>query len=288
MKDDQAKYLRRSLEHQDKINKGHTIAVVSGKGGVGKSNISVNFSLELMNQQKKVLLIDLDVGMGNIDILLGLNAKYTIVDMIKQRMSIDKIIEKGPNDISYIAGGKSLEQMFSLTKNDADYFLKEYEYIQQSYDFIIFDLGAGVSQDSMFFILAADECFVVTTPEPTSITDAYGMIKHIVKLNDTLPIYLILNRITSNKRGQKTMERFQKIVQQFLNYHLTPLGYLPEDHRVMQAVIRQTPLILTNSRSPMVKGIRQMTRHYLVEKEGEAEKAKPSFIERFKQLLTKR
>lgn len=288
MSNDQAKYLRQSLKHQDNDKKGHTIAVVSGKGGVGKSNISVNFSLELINQQRSALLIDLDVGMGNVDILLGLNAKYTIVDMIKQRMNIEAIVEKGPNNISYIAGGKNLEQMFTLTRDDANYFLNEYEKIQQLYDFIIFDLGAGVSQDSMFFVLAADECFVVTTPEPTAITDAYGMIKHIVKLDETLPIYLILNRMTSMKQGKQAMKRFQNIVKQFLNYELRALGYLPDDQRVIQAVIRQTPLMLFNHRSPMAKGIRLMTHQYLTEKTGEPVQVKLSFIDKFKQLLSKR
>lgn len=288
MNEDQAKYLRQSLEHHMNNKKGHTIAVVSGKGGVGKSNISVNFSLELINYKNSVLLIDLDVGMGNVDILLGLNAKYTIVDMIKQRMPIESIIERGPNNISYIAGGQTLEHMFTLTNDDANYFLKQYERVQQMYDFIIFDIGAGASHDSMFFVLAADECFVVTTPEPTAITDAYGMIKHIIKLNQTIPIYLIMNRATSMKQGKQSMKRFQKVVKHFLNYHLSALGCLPDDKQVTESVIRQTPLLIEKSRSPMAKGIRQMTHHYLTEKNTDNVYVKPSFIQKFKRLLMKR
>ncbi|HLS20395.1 MAG TPA: MinD/ParA family protein [Bacillota bacterium] len=288
MIDDQAKYLRQSVEQHQDNKKGHTIAVVSGKGGVGKSNISVNFSLELINSKKSVLLIDLDVGMGNVDILLGLNAKHTVVDMIKQRMPIEAIIERGPNNISYVAGGKTLEHMFKMTNEDASYFLNQYEKVQQMYDFIIFDIGAGASEDSMFFVLAADECFVVTTPEPTAITDAYGMIKHIIKLNQTIPIYLIMNRMTSMKQGKQSIERFQKVVKHFLNYDVHALGYLPDDKRVTQSVIRQIPLLIENNRSPMAKGIRQMTHHYLTKKNADNINTKPSFIQKFKQLLMKR
>ncbi|HLS06497.1 MAG TPA: MinD/ParA family protein [Bacillota bacterium] len=288
MNHDQAKYLRQSLKQKLNDHKGHTIAIVSGKGGVGKSNIAVNFTLELINQQKSVLLIDLDVGMGNIDILLGLSAKYTIIDMIKQRMPIDTIVERGPNNISYIAGGNTLEQLFALSNDDANYFLKQYENIQRYYDYIIFDLGAGASQDSLFFILASDECFVVTTPEPTSITDAYGMIKHILTLDQTIPIYLIMNRMTSKKQGEQTMKRFQNVVKQFLNYEVQALGYLPYDPKVTDAVMKQTPLLMNRKRSSMARGIRQMTHHFLTKKRTDNHNNKLSFIDKFKLLLTKR
>src|SRR5699024_12389340 len=117
-------------------------------------------------------------GMGNIDILLGLQAKYTIFDMLRQRLSIQDIIERGPKELSYIAGGSGINQLFSMSKNDANYFLNEYEKLEHMYDFIIFDLVIGVSYDSMVFIKGTDECFVVKTPEPTPIADTYAMIAH--------------------------------------------------------------------------------------------------------------
>src|SRR5690625_894568 len=252
MMNDQANDLRHLLKNKTINRAGHTISIVSGKGGVGKSNIAVNFSLELIARKQSVLLVDLDVGMGNIDILLGLTAKKTIVDMINQRLFIEDIIEQGPNNLSYIAAGSGIEKIFSLTNDDANYFLKEYKKIQRLYDYIIFDIGAGVSSDSMFFVLSSDECFVVTTPEPTAITDAYGMIKHLVSLNDSIPIYLIMNRISSLKQGKQSMMRFQKVIKQFLNTHVYALGYLPYDHRVTRSVIDQVPLQITHKRSLMV------------------------------------
>src|SRR5690625_3460111 len=288
MMNDQAKHLRHMLENNSINRSGHTIAIVSGKGGVGKSNIAVNFSLELIARNHSVLLVDLDVGMCNIDILLGLTANKTIADLINQRLLIEDIIEIGPNNIAYIAGGSGINQIFSLTKDDANYFLKEYEKIQHLYDYIIFDIGAGVSSDSMFFILASDECFVVTTPEPTSITDAYGIIKHIVKLNNETPIYLIMNRISSLKQGKQSMMRFQKVVKQFLNVQVHALGFLLYDQMVTRAVINQVPLQITHKRSLMAEGIQQMTDHYLTQRTSDNLNYTHTFIQRFKLFLSRR
>lgn len=288
MMNDQAKQLRHMLKNKSADRSGHTIAIVSGKGGVGKSNIAVNFSLELIDRKHSVLLVDLDVGMGNVDILLGLTAKHTIVDMINRRLLIEDIIEQGPNNIAYIAAGSGIEQIFTLTNDDANYFLNEYGKIQHLYDYIIFDIGAGVSNDSMFFTLSSDECFVVTTPEPTSITDAYGMIKHIVKLNKSIPIYLIMNRISSVKQGKQSMKRFQDVVKKFLNIHVHALGYLPYDQKVTRAVMNQVPLQILHKRSLMVEGIQQMTDHYLTQRTDDNINYTPTFIQRFKLFLSKR
>src|SRR5699024_9701876 len=156
------------------------IAVVSGKGGVGKSSISLNFSLELLRREKKVLLMDMDIGMGNIDILLGLNPKYTVMDMFIHRLSIHDIIETGPNSLAHLAGGRALNTCFTMHQTRQAYFFQHLGQLAQLYDYIIFDMGAGETNDSLFFITTPDECIVVTTPEPTSITNAYRMIKHIV------------------------------------------------------------------------------------------------------------
>src|SRR5690625_2101589 len=239
MKHDQAAHLRRKINHTNKKNHGKTISIVSGKGGVGKSNIAINFSLELMNNRKKVLLFDLDVGMGNIDILLGLQAEYTVIDMLEKRLSVYDIIEHGPYNLAYIAGGSAINKLFSMDEAEANYFLEQYNELQHDYDYIIFDMGAGATNESMFFILASDECFAVTTPEPTSITDAYGMIKHIVNYKPKMPIYIIMNRCSTQKNGQKAMNRFRQVISRFLHIDGHPMGVLPHDKIVSMAVMRQ-------------------------------------------------
>lgn len=288
MMNDQASNLRRKIQRQKHDCPHKTISIVSGKGGVGKSNIAVNFTLELLRHQKRVLLFDLDIGMGNVDILLGLQAKYTVIDMLQQRLSIEEIIECGPRNLSYISGGNGINQLFSMTDDDASYFLDEYEKLQHMYDYIIFDLGAGATQDSMFFILASDECIVVTTPEPTSITDAYGMVKHIVNNDQNMPIYIVMNRSTHHASGKKALARFQDVVLQFLNKHVKAMGVLPDDKLVLKAVMRQTPIMILNKRSPMSQAMQHMTAKYLDFPEKSMIKGPLSFVQKLRKLLKER
>src|SRR5699024_5063596 len=211
---DQAEKLRDRLSKQQK--QGKTIAVVSGKGGVGKSNTALNFSLELQRAGKRVLLFDLDVGMGNIDILIGNDAKYTIANLFNEFIPLHDIIELGPLDLSYVAGGTSLNEFICLDEQKLNYFYEQYNKIVKKYDYILFDLGAGVSQGSMSFILASDECFVVTTPEPTALTDAYSMIKHIFLKQSKMPISIIMNRCSNSREGNQLLDKFNQLINKFL------------------------------------------------------------------------
>src|SRR5690625_5265006 len=167
---DQAERLRHKLSPNKKQAK--TIAFASGKGGVGKSNTALNFAIELQDRNFSVLLVDLDIGMGNIDILLGSSSKYTIINFFTEFIPIHGIIESGPKGLSYIAGGANLNDMMHLDDDKLDYFFKQYNMLANTYDYIIFDLGAGITDAILSFILAADECFIITTPEPTAITYA--------------------------------------------------------------------------------------------------------------------
>lgn len=283
---DQAVNLRRQM-NPDSTHEARTISIVSGKGGVGKSNFAINFSLALLKQHKKVLLIDLDIGMGNIDILLGLQAKHTVIDMLNDHLSIHDIIEKGPLGLSYIAGGSSLAEFFQLNNEKMDYFLTQYKELDRLYDYILFDMGAGATEDSLFFILSSDECIVITTHEPTAIMDAYSMIKHIINNQRNLPIYAIINRCSSVKNGKQTLARFQHVVSQFLNINIQTLGLIPEDKFVFKAVMRQTPYLLFNPKAPASVAIEQIAQNY-VSHSFELNQRKPfSFIHRFKKMFKK-
>ncbi|WP_010093402.1 MinD/ParA family protein [Ornithinibacillus scapharcae] len=285
MTHDQAESLRRKIETSKNPKHAKTISFVSGKGGVGKSNIAVNFSLELSNQGKKVLLIDLDIGMGNVEILLGLQAKKTIVNMLQDFLPIYDIMEVGPNNLNYIAGGSGLTSLFSLDENKMNYFLEQYQSIVQSFDYIIFDMGAGATQASIEFVLASDECIVITTPEPTSITDAYSMIKHIISYKESMPIYLVLNRADNPKNGERTVARFQNVILQFLGVELKLLGILPEDKAVTAAVIEQAPFVIANNRSQIAKSIKRLVTHYTRQQEGVQANEASTFVDRLKNLL---
>lgn len=286
---DQAQNLRRKLSKAN--NHQHlakTISFISGKGGVGKSNIALNFSLSLQERQKKVLLIDFDIGMGNIEILLGMPAKKSIADMFASYLSMTEIIQRGPYGLDVMSGGFGLTSVFRLDTGKKEHFYKEYEALMEKYDFIIFDMGAGVTEDSLFFILASDECIVTTTPEPTSITDGYGMIKHVVSKEPDMPIHVVMNRSLSRTSGLQALQRFQQVIRNFLNKEVSLIGNVPNDKLVQEAVIKQVPFTLMNKNASVSRAVADMAENYLLNKTISDEKSSVSFIQKLKRLVGKR
>lgn len=283
---DQASKLRNRLETGRKRAK--TVAIVSGKGGVGKSNTILNLAIELQQQGKRVLLFDLDVGMGNIDILLGTDSKYSIVDLFSEFMSIHDIIEIGPEEVSYVAGGSGLNDLFEINEEKFNIFYKQYDILVNNYDYIFFDLGAGISSHSMSFVLAADECIVVTTPEPTSITDAYSMIKHIIRKQGDMPISVIMNKCYHARDCRRVLSNFKKIINRFLEVQIKELGMLPNDEIVQKAVIKQVPYILLNKQAPISRAIQQIARNFIKNTNDVNEIGSLTFVQRLKRLLTVR
>lgn len=283
---DQAEILRRRLKPASNPRQAKTLSIISGKGGVGKSNVALNFSLGLIKNKYKVLIIDLDVGMGNINILLGLHAHKTIIDMFNEQLSIHDIIETGPGELAYIAGGSGMSDFFTMNHAKREYFFAQYQELIQMYDYIIFDMGAGATSDSIFFILASDECLVVTTPEPTSITDAYSMVKHVLTNQATMPLYVIMNRASTHKDGMESLKRFKQVVFQFLQIDIQLLGILPEDKIVSTAVRRQIPYVLLNEKSAVSKAMNQLTSNYTNNVKESSESA--SFVQKLKKMITER
>ncbi|MDX8046956.1 MinD/ParA family protein [Gracilibacillus sp. S3-1-1] len=282
---DQAEKLREKLHISHDKYRAKTIAIVSGKGGVGKSNVALNFSISMAKKGQKVLLFDLDVGMGNIDILLGITSTYSIINMFENNLSIYDIIEVGPNALSYISGGSGQDNIFFLDEGRRQYFLEQLELVMKEYDYIIFDMGAGVTRETIHYILAVDECILVTTPEPTSMTDGYSMIKHVL-LQQKTKFHLIINRSKDEKQGVDTMNRMRNVVKRFLQHDLIPLGTIPDDRAVTDAVLAQKPFILHNPYSKASKAIKIVTEQFLGEKREKV--AESSFLSRLKRFLTER
>lgn len=286
MRHDQATNLRFKLKnHSIQPRDAKTISVISGKGGVGKSNVALNFAIDLLRHNHRVLVMDLDVGMGNIDILLGQHAEKTIVDLLHDRLEVQEIIVNGPENLAYISGGTGFTDFFSMSKMEIDHFLLEFQKLRSMFDYIIFDVGAGVTSESMFFILASDESIVITTPEPTAITDAYALVKQIVYREEGMPISIIMNRARVNQQGKRVLSRFQTIIRNFLHIETNALGVLPDDPTVSEAVSRQRPFILWKNRAPISKALRQITNHYITDTEEPDNKQHTSFVQKLKRLL---
>jgi len=264
---DQAKQLREKIQQQKNLSQNRKptkiIAVTSGKGGVGKSNFSLNFALSLIQHNKKVLIFDVDLGFANVDVLLGRTPKESIVTMLEKNLSIWDIIEEGPNGLLFITGGSGYTEMIHLGDDHFKKFFSEMSKLQSFVDYIILDTGAGLSDENLRFILSADDVMIVTTPEPTSITDAYALVKMVHAQNQKVHFNLIINQATNEKEGLETAEKFQNVVQQFLNKHIDILGYIPSDYHVSQAVKKQIPFLLSYPNSQCSTALLQLTRKYL-------------------------
>ncbi|MEH7196157.1 MULTISPECIES: MinD/ParA family protein [Priestia] len=287
---DQAAVLREKVlkKHQNSLRNCKTLAVLSGKGGVGKSNLSLNLSLALTKQKQRVLLFDMDIGMGNIDILIGQTASYTMVDLLEKKLSIQQIIKKGPQNLAYVAGGTGISSVFEWSPSDLVHLIQELNSLTNQYDYMIFDMGAGMSESVLKFLKAVDEMIVVTTPEPTSITDAYAAIKLAASYSVSAPVRLIINKTLSDKEGNETYERFNRAVQQFLNISISLLGIVPNDQAVQKAVNRQIPFLLQNPASKASISLIEMVNILIPQDNRVTAKNEGMFIRRLKRFFLER
>ncbi|NNV05003.1 MinD/ParA family protein [Geobacillus sp. C56-T2] len=287
---DQAEPLRRGLRRRQWAPEPRTIAVTSGKGGVGKSNVSLNFSLSLSQLGARVLLFDMDIGMGNIDILLGQSPSLTLADWVSERMPLAELVKSGPEQLSYIAGGTGVMQWLSIDAAGIDEFLAELQTVASSYDYLLFDMGAGASKEQLYFLRSVDEVFVVTTPEPTAMTDAYAMMKYMHGSGCQAPFSVIVNRAAKEWEGHEVFGRLKHAADRFFNKDISLLGIVPEDRAVARAVASQTPFLLLEPEAKASRVVRQMARRYAPGGKREEERAGRAsrFFAKLRQLLLER
>ncbi|MDN4494262.1 MinD/ParA family protein [Ureibacillus aquaedulcis] len=259
---DQAENLRmKMLESQGSL--GRSIAIVSGKGGVGKSNFSTNFAINLTKLGKKVVVLDMDIGMGNVNILIGKTAQYNLKHYLFGEASLDEVIYDGPHSFKYISGGSGMSSVVEWSKEMVDALFNAFEQLQKTYDYILFDMGAGAANWSLDLISAIDEIIVITTEEPTAITDAYSMMKYIHVRDENKTIYLLCNRAYSKEDGQDTLNRLESTMKHFLKKDIILLGSLPEDSAVRKAVREQVPFSIAYPDSNISKTLKVMVEQFM-------------------------
>ncbi|MFC0014367.1 MULTISPECIES: MinD/ParA family protein [Allobacillus] len=288
MVNDQASKLRELMSNQTQENRhqAKAIAIFSGKGGVGKSNFAINFGLCLANRKKKVLLIDLDIGMGNVDVLLGASPAYSIVEMLENKMGMFDIIESRSEYFSFIAAGTSLSRLFELNSAERTHFIEQLQGVISFFDYILLDLGAGMTKNHLAFLEAADESIVITTPEPTAITDSYAAMKHLLIESDNQSIHLslLINRTTKNTEGWQVYQRLREVTKSFLNYQLRFAGSLPDDPTVTESVKKQVPFIESFPKSRISKQLDKLVTQY-EQLESKKPKQSSTFMEKMKTML---
>lgn len=222
--------------------KTRIITVTSGKGGVGKTNMSVNLALAYARLGKRVVVMDADLGLANVNIILNIIPKYNLFDMISKGKTMKEIMVETDYGIAIVAGAMGIPQIANLSNEERKNFIEELNTLSFA-DIIIIDTSAGVSSNVLDFIAAADDALIITTPEPTAITDAYGIIKIIATEYDNLDmeLKLVVNRAKNAAEAKKVADRMTHIVGQFLNLKVDYLGFIYDDPLVSQAVLRQKP-----------------------------------------------
>ncbi len=251
---DQASTLRNitSAPHTTKV-----IAVTSGKGGVGKTNIITNIAYLLAKSGNKVLLMDADLGLGNIDILLGLSPKFNISHLLKGEKTIDQIIVSGPGGIKIIPAASGIQKTTDINDYEKNILIEQLTNLQDNFDYFMIDTGAGIAKNVTYFCTAAQEIIVIATPEPTSITDAYALMKVLYKEYKEKRFNLIINNSKSKNESMQVFKTLSLVVDKYLgvDVSLNYLGYIPSDPNFPMAVKKQKLLLELQPNSPTYSSI---------------------------------
>ncbi len=226
------------------------ITVTSGKGGVGKSNTSINLAIQFRKMGKRVIILDADFGLANIEIMFGAVPKHNLCDLIYQGMNIKDIITWGPMEVGFISGGSGIAGMSNLSRDYLTYIIQNLAELDAIADIIIVDTGAGIADAVLEFLVASGEILLVTTPEPTSITDSYSLLKSLYRhprfKADMTKVKMIANRVEKETEGIVLYNKLNAVVTRYLKIPLTYLGSVPNDNLLEKAVMQQMPVSLQN------------------------------------------
>ncbi len=254
---------RRQSREEGGKKRARRIAVTSGKGGVGKSNISLNLAITFGKLGQRVLLVDADTNLANLDILLGLKMRATLYDVITGDAYFSEVLTNGPAGIKILPGSSGVVEMLERDSEVRNKMISAFEEFERLYDIILIDTGAGLSENVMQFVVGADDVILVTNSEPTSITDAYAMVKVAITRNPMLKIMVLINLAQRQRDAMDTFEKLQLAVRNFLHVDLDLLGYLPVDPNVPVAVAKREPFATLFPRSPATTALMMMARKYL-------------------------
>ena len=263
---DQAEGLRNIIKKKDTQRArqpvGQTarvITVTSGKGGVGKSSISVNLAIALSQRGRRVVVLDADFGLANVEIMLGIHPEYNLADLMFHGRSITDIITYGPENVGFISGGSGIEEMANLTREQVFHLIHKLGELDRLADVIIVDTGAGIGNTVLEFVAASSEVLLVTTPEPTSITDAYALLKSLNRCSSyssgQTVVKMIANQVRDSQDANELFKKIGVVVNKFLDIKIEYLGGVPYDPNMSRAVIRQEPIVLSAPRSVTARAL---------------------------------
>lgn len=232
-----------------------TLAVTSGKGGVGKTNLSANLAIQLAQRGERTVVFDADIGLANLDVVLGVKSIFTLQSVLTGERRLSQVVAVGPGGIRFVAGGSGIETLVNLTGPRADNFLSQLGELEESTDVLIFDTGAGIDGNVMTFLEAADEVLLVITPDPASITDGYATAKALLMRKPEATVRVILNMVDSEAQARAVFAKVYSIAQQFLGKRLEFGGFVRQDLRALHFIRQRTPFILGDPNTPASRDV---------------------------------
>ena len=290
---DQAEQLRNIVKASSQPQRplARVITVTSGKGGVGKSNTAINLAIQFKKMGQRVIILDADFGLANIEIMFGAVPKHNLYDLIYQGKNIKDIITWGPMDVGFISGGSGIAGMSNLSIDYLTYIIKNLAQLDEMADIIIVDTGAGISDAVLEFLIASGEILLVTTPEPTSITDSYSLLKalnrHPRYVSENSQIKVIANKVSSGQEGRDLFEKLDTVVTRYLKLPISYLGMIPQDVQLSRAVMQQMPVSIQNPESKSAQAY-EMIAAKLMNKELNKNLTKRGMAAFFSHIISKR
>lgn len=241
------------------------ISVTSGKGGVGKSTVTINLAVAFANAGKKVLVIDADLGLGNIDVQLGLNPTHTLNDVFSGKMRLGEIVIDGPAGIKLAPAGSGVQRYTDLDSGERLRLMDELEMLEEDFDIILIDTESGISKNVTYFNVASQEILLVVAPEPTSITDSYALIKLLSKYHAESRFKVLVNMARDDNEGLQVFKKLSQVVSKFLDVSLDYLGCVVRDERQIDASRRQRPVVQLFPRASVSYCFATLARHMIEE-----------------------
>ncbi len=242
-----------------------SFCVASGKGGVGKTNITLNLGFALHSLGKKVILTDCDLGLANLDVLLGITPKKTMHDLLSPQTPVQDILVQVAQGFDILPAASGVAEILKFDQDLQAVLLKKLETIFHNYDYLFFDIGAGISPSILSFAQMPQERILILTPEPTSLTDTYAFIKIFSTQTGLKNFQIIVNTASSQKEAKTAFERLRQACKNFLQINIHFLGLVRQDDNLQMAVRNQKPLFLTNKKSPACQDILKIAKELILQ-----------------------